>query len=388
MDTRVSRGTTVKLGVVEGDLVGEDRIVIHAEDGLKVTVKGKARFQGSVDIECSFECISLDAKHGVVRVEGHLAVNDYIDVEKALYSRGSVSCRTIDVGGKLVVGEALTADKVDVGGSVDVDSDAKCGKVDVGGSLSVRGSVNFEELDVGGSVEIGGGVVSETIDVGGILRAKSPLEFGRIDLGGIADLTGGKGKSIEVGGRLRSKGDLRCEDLSVGGVVDIDGTLDARRAEVGGRIRVTRDLTSSERLEVGGVMEVRGVLAGSEVEVGGSLRAYKAILSGCGRVGGSIETSQGLRAKSIELGDGGQAVGVLVASEVEIGSQAAVQDVYCNELRVDDGSVLGRVFAESAELGDNCVLEKIVYTKTLREGERVRYRSPPEKVESLPPFPV
>ena len=65
-----------------------------------------------------------------------------------------------------------------------------------------------------------------------------------------------------------------------------------------------------------------------------------------------------------------------------------MQDVYCMDLEVDGGTRMGNVYAENVDIGDNCVVEKLVYTGRLREGERVVHRTPPEKAVKLPPFPL
>jgi cytoskeletal protein CcmA (bactofilin family) len=385
---RIREGETANLGRVEGDLWAEDHCLIRAADGRSVGVSGKAEFEGSVEIDCDFECRSLESSEGLVRVNGALNVSERVDVEEALYVRGGVKAVDIDVGGRLSVGGSLEARRVDVGGYVDVQGDAAADSVDIGGSIDVSGSIKLRDLDVGGTAGVGGGESTGKIDVGGKFRSARALRFDRIDTGGIVELAGGQGKLVEVGGKLTSKGDLLCEEVRVGGVADVDGSLKGKISEVGGKIRVSGDLQMDERIQVGGVTEIGGLLTGRDVEVGGILKASKGVLQGRVVIGGRVETRDGLKAETVELGRGARCTGTLVGSRIHLERMSHVQDVYCRDLVAEAGTRLGTVFAEDAEMGDNCVVGRLVYTGELREGSRVIYRVPPEKVDKLPPFPL
>ena len=389
MDERViQEGETVKLGRVEGDIKAENHALIQASEGSLVFVTGTAFFEGSVEVDCDFECGTLQSRDGIVRVNGSLTVHEDIVVEEALYTRGNVKAKTVDVGGRLSVGMSLETQKVDVGGSLEVQGNVVAESVDVGGSFEALGELKLKDLDVGGSVEVVGGEVTGTIDVGGHFTSQKELRFDRLEVGGSLELGGGKGKKIEVGAKLQSKGDLDCEEMEVGGLAVVEGNLSGRMAEIGGKIRVSGDLALTARLEVGGLAEIGGILSGTDVEIGGILRAAKGLLSGTVEIGGRVETAQGLKANVIEIGRGASCVGNLVGGVVLIGKRAQVQDVYCSRLEVEGGSKLGKVYAESADIGDACVVGGLVYTKEFREGERVIHLSPPQKSGSLPPFPL
>ncbi len=385
---RIREGETASLGRVDGDLEAGDHVLIRSAEGRRVIVGGRASFDGSVELDCDFECQSLRSRDGMVRVSGELLVHGDIDVEEALYTRGSVRAERIDVGGKLVAGASLESKSVDVGGSLEVQGDITADTVDAGGTFEVRGEMRVRDLDVGGRVELSGGEVSGDIDVGGRLVARKALKFNKIETGGTVELAGGEGKEIEVGGRLLSRGDLRCEKVEVGGLVEVEGNLSVADADVGGRIGVSGELKMERRLEVGGVADIGGLLSGMDVEVGGSLRALKGLLSGSARIGGRVETAQGLKAERIELSRATRAVGTLVGGDLFLGKGAQVQDVYCDRLVSEGWSRMGKVFVRDAELGDNTVVERLVYTGELREGRRVVHQNPPQKVESLPPFPL
>ncbi len=389
MDERmVHEGETVKLGKVEGDIKAENHALIQASEGSLVFVKGTAFFEGSIEVDCDLECGSLRSRDGIVRINGSLTVNEDIDVEEALYTRGNVKAKRVDVGGRLSVGMSLETQNVDVGGSLEVQGNVVAESVDVGGSFEALGELKLKDLDVGGSVEVGGGEVTGTIDVGGRFTSRKELRFDRLETGGSVELSGGKGRKIDVGAKLQSKGNLDCEETEVGGLAVIEGNLSGRMAEIGGKIRVSGDVALTARLEVGGFAEIGGVLSGTDVEVGGTLKAAKGLLSGSVRIGGRVETAHGLKASRIEIGKGASCIGDLVGGVVHIDKRAQVQDVYCSRLEVEGGSRLGKVYAEIVDIGDTCVVGGLVYTKELREGERVMHLSPPQKSGSLPPFPL
>jgi cytoskeletal protein CcmA (bactofilin family) len=387
-ETLIRAGQSAKVGTVQGDLRAENHALIQPSEGSRVIVIGQALFEGSVEVDSDIECGSLRSRDGLVRVNGHLIIHEDIDVEEALYARGTVKAKKIDVGGRLSVGQSLEAQRADVGGSLEVQGSICADSVDVGGSLEVLGGVVLKDLETGGRVDVGGGEVSGGVDVGGTFASHKLLRFDRIEVGGTIELAGGEGRLIDVGGRLQSNGDLKCDQLDVGGFVDVEGSFSGRRAEVGGRIKVSGDLLLSERLEVGGSAEIGGVLSGADVEVGGQLKASKGLLSGRAEVGGILEAPQGFKASVIELGKEAKCVGTLVGGSVHIRKHSQIQDVYCSQLVVEGGTKLGKVYAESAEFGDACVVEGLVYTRELREGARVVYLTPPQKSTSLPPFPL
>jgi cytoskeletal protein CcmA (bactofilin family) len=386
--TVVHEGEMAKLGNVDGDLVAEDHALIQASDGHKIVVSGKAVFEGSVELDCDFECGLLRSEEGLVRVNGNLSVNGLVDVEEGLYVKGDTRGDRIDVGGRFSAGGSLTARDVDVGGSLEVHGDLVAPRIDVGGSFEVHGAMKLEDLDVGGRVEAAGGEVTGRIDVGGNFQSSKPLRFNRIDTGGVVELAGGEGTEIEVGGRLRSAGDLKCDEVDVGGVIDIEGNLTVGRAKAGGRFRVSGNLTIGRKLEIGGIAEIGGYMSGADLEVEGSLSVAKAILTGEARMSGRVETSGGLKARVVELESGSRFIGPLVGEKVTVERGAVLQDVYCDELRVEGSAKLANVYAASVDLGDTCVVEKLTYSKEVREGRRVVYLNPPQKVESLPPFPL
>lgn len=68
-ETVVPKGSTVKLGRVEGGLSAENHAFIQAVDGSGVVVARTASFEGSCEVDCDLECGSLESWDGLVRVE-------------------------------------------------------------------------------------------------------------------------------------------------------------------------------------------------------------------------------------------------------------------------------------------------------------------------------
>jgi cytoskeletal protein CcmA (bactofilin family) len=384
---RLARRSTATLGRVDGDLEVEDHALLQASDRSGVVVVGKAIFEGSVEVDCSLECGSLESSSGIVRISGDLTAHGKIEADDAIYIRGNTTADKIEVGGKLSVGNSLVSNLVDVGGSLEVQGNLESASVDVGGSVDVQGELKVKQLDVGGKAEIGGGRIEEA-DVGGTLVSRKPLGFGRLDVGGTIEIEGGEGDSIEVGGRLLSFKPLKCRQLKVGGTIEVDGGMSGTRVEVGGKLDVSGDLELTEDLEVGGMAVVGGTIIASRLVVGVSLRADKCIVNGSAEVGHRIETSKGMKAASLTLGSGGICRGPIVATKIDLGVAARVEDVYCSSLTADRASKLGKVWADEIHLDDDCFADSIAYTREMKEGARLRYNSPPQKVDSLPASPI
>ncbi|HYC26717.1 MAG TPA: hypothetical protein VEB67_01700 [Nitrososphaerales archaeon] len=384
----VRRGSTMKLGRVEGDLVAEDHALLQPADGHVIVVTGRVTFEGSVEVDSSLECDYFESSGGIARVNGDLTTRADVEVDDALYTRGNLKAGRVDVGGKLYVGSSLLSEDVDVGGSLEVQGDLESDRVDVGGSVEVLGELKAKKLDVGGRVELGGGGRVEDADVGGTLASRKPLSFGRLDVGGTIELEGGEGDSVDVGGRLRSYKALVCKEVEVGGYVEVDGGLSGDKVQVGGKLEVTGDLRLTEGLQVGGFAEVRGEISAAKVTIGESLRADKCVVQGSADIGHRVETQKGLKADAITLGKAASVKGPLVGNRVDIGVASRVEDVWCSELTVDRASKVGRVWTDSANFASDCQAEGVTYTKGVEQDSRVRFSSPPQKVDRLPPNPI
>ena len=91
MDERViHERETVKLGKVEGDIRVGSHAFIQASEGSLVFVTGRALFEGDAEVDCDFECGSLESRDGLVRINGSLTAHEDMDVDEALYAKGDV----------------------------------------------------------------------------------------------------------------------------------------------------------------------------------------------------------------------------------------------------------------------------------------------------------
>ncbi|MBI3841218.1 MAG: hypothetical protein HY297_04605 [Thaumarchaeota archaeon] len=386
---RVERGSQRRLGLVEGDLDVEDGAVVRSADESGVKVTGIAKFEGDAEVDCDLECGSVDSEDGLIRVNRSLRSTGKVEVEDAIYVKNDLKAGELDVGGRASVGGMLASPEVRVGGSLDVAGLFKSDSVKVGGTVSAPGAVALGDMDVGGKAQIGSGKVRGEIKVGGMLVLDSDLEYRSVKVGGLVDIRGrSRGKSIKVGGRLTAMGAMECAEIKAGGEVKIDGDFTGGSIQVGGRVEVTGRLTLTDSLQVGGKVEIGGEMAGKDLEVGGTFKATKAILSGRAAMGRSVETRSGLKAATIKLGKGGKALGPLVGEEVDLEKGTTVEDVYAKVLRVEKASKLGRIFAETVELGDGCSAREIQYTGELRMGKATRVEQAPRKVDALPDPPL
>jgi cytoskeletal protein CcmA (bactofilin family) len=410
----VEKGSTARLGSVDGELRVGGNAKITAADGKLVTVSGSARFESSADIDCDFQCESLTVDRGVLKVTGELTVLKGMDVAHTVKVDGAIRAQEIEVGGKMYADSVLCGGSVRVGGVVEVGKTLEASSVDVGGRVRVHGAVKIKDLGVGGQAEVGGGSITGRTTVGGVFESRAPLEFGELQVYGKCELPAGcKGQGITTSGRLTVRGDLACERIEVGGAADMGGDCTAGRMTINGKLDVSGSLTVKGLLENFGSGEVSGDYTGADLRLGGRLRARKIFLSNSAEVAGEVETEQGMRSKSIVVGSGSRCKGPIVGERIElsksqftmanwgahwagqafsmrlIGRMTNVEDVYGDEVMLGANTRCGKVFARTIELQTGCIVDRAVYTGELRQGNnRVYFVHPPEKVDTLPPFPL
>ena len=117
-ETRVPRGTQVRLENVPGDLRVEKNARIEV-DG-KIVVIGAVRFEGVAEVRGDLECRSFESDGGTVRVRGSL----------------------------LSAGEVRSRD-----GSIEVEGEFRATRADVDRGLTVNGPAFAERFEVGGLLE-------------------------------------------------------------------------------------------------------------------------------------------------------------------------------------------------------------------------------------------
>ena len=79
----VKRGSTVSLGRVEGELKVGNNAKIETSDGKLVVVSQGAYFEGSAEVNCSFECETLKVGYKgwqPLRIEGNLTVHKKLEI--------------------------------------------------------------------------------------------------------------------------------------------------------------------------------------------------------------------------------------------------------------------------------------------------------------------
>src|SRR5215472_4659243 len=145
-DVSVPKGTTVKLGQVEGDLKVGEHARIEAETAA-VNISGRVVCMGDADFVCGVSCIEFSANEswgwgGKISIRGDLKCAGKVDVSD----------------GQLVVDGSLEASRVSVDKVLRVGKDAKAEDFDVGGVLEVGGTISGKKVDVGGQFKVHGAV--------------------------------------------------------------------------------------------------------------------------------------------------------------------------------------------------------------------------------------
>ncbi|MDA4115329.1 MAG: hypothetical protein OK442_02085 [Thaumarchaeota archaeon] len=415
-DLRVEKGATARLDHVEGDLMVSSNGRITAAKGGLVTVSGSAHFESNAEVDCDFQCDSLTVERGTLRSTGNLVVNREADVAHTLRVEGKFSAQRIEVGGRMYAGSVSCSGPVRVGGIVEVAETLEAGSVDVGGKVSVKGPVKTKDFDVGGKAEVGGGSISGRVNVKGVFASSGPLEFGELQVYGKCTLPAGcKGQKVSAYGKLSVGGAFTCEEIKVEGFTEVRGDCSAGNIVANGWLRVHGSLAFSGTLETSGQGEVRDDVRGADLRVGGRFRARKVILTNKAEVAGEfLETQQGLKAKSVTVGSGTTCRGPIVAERVELGSSLVsfanwgtswagqsiriraigrmtnVEDVYGGEVVLEKNSRCKRIFANRVQVAEGCTAEQVSYTDEFRGAPKGRtfFTRQPEKVDSLPPFPL
>jgi cytoskeletal protein CcmA (bactofilin family) len=103
-------------------------------------------------------------------------------------------------------------------------------------------------------------------------------------------------------------------------------------------------------------------------------------------VGGSINTGQGVHARSVEIGNRGTIQGPVRAEEIIIGKGASAENLYGKRILLKNGAAAENVYGECVTVESHCRINgEVQYTTELREDNHVTYGNPPRKVSTLPP---
>jgi cytoskeletal protein CcmA (bactofilin family) len=410
-DIHVRRGETATLDRVEGNLIVGSHARIEASNGKSVVVTGGTHvegvhFEGSAEVNCNFECDSLECHRGQLKVNGNLTVHKRLRVGHSVQVTGLIKAEIIDVGGKIEAG-AINCDQIRVGGHAEIKSTFEASSVEVGGKI-VAGIVKLGDLNVGGEAEVGGGSITGHIRVGGKFLSKAPLEFGELLVYGRGFLPANcKGNKLSTFGKICVDGNMTCDQIQVSGSVEVLGDCHAERIEVGGKFEVAGSLFISDRLEGFGATEIAGNFEGTNLRVGGKFQANKIMVKEEADVSGKVETKQGLKAKQVIVRSGTQIDGPIIGERVEIGKSpdlsygawgptwltkwatmgGKAQDIYAQEVMIGAMCKVARIFADTVRLEQGCAVEQVTYTKELKADFGVAIHKPPQKVLNLPSPP-
>lgn len=412
-EAKVAKGATVTLGRVDGRLLVGTGATLRAEDGKKIVVAGEARFAGKARVACALECDGLTVQHwgrigtSDLLVTGDLEVHHRLDVSNSIEVRGAVAAEDVDVGGRIAAG-SITCRSMRVGGVAEVSETLRADSVDVGGKIRTGGPLAVRDLQVGGRAEVGGGSATGVINVGGRFESTSKLEFEELRIFGVSSLAAGsKGKRVVASGRLHVLGDLECGQVEVHGLTSVSGDCAALRLDVSGKLEVAGSLRASEKLAVDGGARVGGTFASGELGVNGRFSAAKAVVAKAAVISGTSETKGGLKAGSVKILSGSVCKGPLVGETVEIGgsgpgwsgfalgqrlriqtSTTRVEDVYASKVVVGSDSQVRRIFARDVEVGPGCDLEEVTYTGELKSAGHVSFAKPVRRVARLEEPPL
>jgi cytoskeletal protein CcmA (bactofilin family) len=411
-DCTVKSGAIAKLGKVEGDLKVGRNATITAEPGQRAVVTGGAYFQGRATVACGFECQSMKVEgrgFGLagndITVRGDLIVHGTADIATSVKVEGDIRSVDIDVGGHLE-SNSLISKRVRVGGHL-ITSKLEAETVDVGGHMSALDGVELVDLRVGGHANLGGGTISGKIQVRGHLTTTKKLAYGQVQVFGHLWLPAGStGERLSALGKVEFEGDTTCKIMEIYGAARVRGSCTAETLKVSGNMRVLGSLGVSKKMGVYGSAEVKQQLECEALAVGGRLAAESIRANSQADIAGEVETTRGLKAKSIHVGKGSRVSGPLVGEQVDVGKETdlggdlwehlwhsvrkmtEVEDVYGRVVRIGPHSLVKRVFGEIVEIETGAIVGELVYRNEVKMPDNYHMNKPPLKTARLPDWPL
>jgi cytoskeletal protein CcmA (bactofilin family) len=326
-NTSIKRGRTVRLGRVEGELkVGNDA-KIETSDGKLVVVSQGAYFEGSAEVNCSFECETLKVGYRgrePLRIDGNLTVHKKLEIGESIEVSGTIQAEEIDLVGK------IRAQSI------------KCDRFNALGNVSVTGNLDCDNMEISKVTKVQGNCVAKTVEVNGQLRVQGTLEsaesviiFGSADVSQVV-----KSPSLKIRGKFRA---LRAE---IGGEIELEG-------EAG----TTQGLLSTTVIIATGSKCV-GPIVGDRVEIGKS----GAVL---------VDWKKSWAGQSLMLR--------------VIGKGTRVEDVYGKLVRLGASSQSNKVYSQIVEFEQGAVANQVQYTGEIRgQVQTGHFQHTPRKVTSLP----
>ena len=78
----------------------------------------------------------------------------------------------------------------------------------------------------------------------------------------------------------------------------------------------------------------------------------------------------------------------MVGGRVELERGAQVEDVYGEQVELEESAEAARIFGVHVRLRDGASADAVTYTQTLEVAPGASVRTPPQKVGTLPTFPL
>ncbi|MGB6672593.1 MAG: polymer-forming cytoskeletal protein [Candidatus Nitrosopolaris sp.] len=326
-NTSVKRGSTVRLGRVEGELKVGNNAKIETSDGKLVVVSQGAYFEGSAEVNCNFECETLKVGYRgqqPLRIDGNLTVHKKLEIGQSIEVSGTIQAEEIDVVGK------IRAQSI------------KCDRFNALGNASVMGNLDCDDMEISKVTKVQGNCIAKTVGVNGQLRLQGTLESAEsVVIYGSADVSQVvKSPSLKIGGKFR-----------------------ALRAEIGDEINLAGEAETNQGLLCNTVIiatgsKCIGPIVGDRVEVGKS---------------GAVLTDW---SKSWA----GQSLNLRV-----IGRGTRVEDVYGKLVSLGASSHSNKVYSEIVEFEQGAVANQVQYTGEIRGPIQTgHFQRTPRKVTKLP----
>jgi cytoskeletal protein CcmA (bactofilin family) len=314
---------------VEGELkVGNNAKIETSSDEEKVVVVSQgAFFEGSAEVNCSFECETLRVGYRgrqPLRIGGNLTVHKKLEIGESIEVLGTIEAEEIDLMGKIRA------------------RSIKCDRFNALGNASVVGNLNCDVMEISKVTKVQGNCVAKTVGISGQLRLQGTLESAEsIIIYGSADVSQViKSLCLKIGGRFRA---LRAE---IGGEIDLTGEAETAQGLLGNTVIIA---TGSK---------CRGPIVGDHVEVGKS----DAVLAN--------------RRSSWA----GQSIKLRV-----IGKETRVEDVYGKLVHLGASSRSNNVYSEILEFEQGAVANQVQYTGEIRGPIQTGcFQRTPRKVTELP----
>src|SRR6266516_1816715 len=132
-NTSVKRGSTVSLRRVEGELKVGNNAKIETSDGKLIVVSQGAYFEGSTEVNCSFECETLKVGYRgrqPLRIAGNLTVHKKLEIGESIEVSGTIQAEEIDVMGKIRV-QSIKCDRFNTHANASVTGNLQCDDMEI-----------------------------------------------------------------------------------------------------------------------------------------------------------------------------------------------------------------------------------------------------------------